>query len=439
MKFHVAIILGQKDKFKLPALDKGDGSLELAIDYSGNPKEISNSIWKIIDSNNLNPSSLGMDLCRIAMAAYSADTRISRENAFDQWSRDIVLYLPVSNEKLWSSCKETLENLLGFLSGDHWTIIFRGSDFNRPPVDKKLRDKGRKIDSKIVSLFSGGLDSFIGAVHLLAQKYSPILVGHYNEGTTSKPQTEAFNEIKKKFDKLNPVFLQFYVCPPSGEKESSTRSRSFLFFSLACLVASALGDDAQVVIPENGFIGLNVPLSSTRLGSLSTRTTHPHTIDLFRQIIGILGLPITISVPYRFVTKGEMLLQTKDQEFVKKFASATMSCAHPAASRYIKRNPNTHCGYCVPCIIRRASMNRAGFTDNDYAYDILNDTLTKNKSAHVQSFLTAIAKTPKPNRSNAMRSGPLPGTSDEIRQYIEVYCRGFEEVANFLNKRTVHD
>lgn len=31
----------------------------------------------------------------------------------------------------------------------------------------------------------------------------------------------------------------------------------------------------ELLVPENGLIALNVPLDETRVGSFSTRTTHP--------------------------------------------------------------------------------------------------------------------------------------------------------------------
>lgn len=437
MKWHVFTTVGPKDRFVRPPIDRGDKILQIAIDHAGNPREISTHIWKVIDSHGLSVSRLGVDLSRIAMAAYTADTRIPRATAFDGWSRDIVLHVPVSDPQKWLQCKETIENLLGFLSGDHWVFIPRHSDFFRPLEDEKLRRKAKRLKAKTLSLFSGGLDSFIGAVDLLAQSHKTVFVGHYNEGTTSKPQSETFAAIQKKFGVLEPVLLQFYVRPPTGEVESTTRSRSFLFFALACLAASGLGDGVQIVIPENGFIGLNVPLTYSRLGSLSTRTTHPYTISLFRQLIEILDLPFTITLPYRFFTKGEMLKNSKDITFVKSSLSLTMSCAHPAANRYSKQNPNIHCGYCLPCIIRRAAMNKVGLRGESYAFNILNETLSRTRSSDLNAFLVAIARSPVSDRSNILRSGPLPVLSEEIKRYSDMYRRGFKEVADFLSKRAI--
>ena len=107
----------------------------------------------------------------------------------------------------------------------------------------------------------------------------------------------------------------FYVLPPLIDPEhvgeSTMRSRSILFLALGTLVGSALGLGTGLVVPENGLISLNVPLTFGRGGSHSTRTTHPHTIALYRRLSRFTRHRFprcqpAVSVP----TKGEMLGQT---------------------------------------------------------------------------------------------------------------------------------
>ena len=59
------------------------------------------------------------------------------------------------------------------------------------------------------------------------------------------------------------------------------RGRSFNFLAMAMLGLSVVqrinGNDInKIFIPENGYISLNPPLTRRRIGSLSTRTTHPN-------------------------------------------------------------------------------------------------------------------------------------------------------------------
>lgn len=58
--------------------------------------------------------------------------------------------------------------------------------------------------------------------------------------------------------------------------ENTSRGRSLLFLCAALSVAGILGENVPVYIPENGFIGLNIPLTGGRKGTCSTRTTHPY-------------------------------------------------------------------------------------------------------------------------------------------------------------------
>jgi hypothetical protein len=56
-----------------------------------------------------------------------------------------------------------------------------------------------------------------------------------------------------------------------NSREPSYRSRSLMFIALGTYFASRY-NDTELIIPENGTISLNHPLSASRRGSLSTRT-----------------------------------------------------------------------------------------------------------------------------------------------------------------------
>ncbi len=52
-----------------------------------------------------------------------------------------------------------------------------------------------------LSLFSGGLDSLIGAIDLLQGGSTPLLVSHFGEGATSDAQGKLFAGLKKHYSK----------------------------------------------------------------------------------------------------------------------------------------------------------------------------------------------------------------------------------------------
>lgn len=268
------------------------------------------------------------------------------------------------------------------------------------------------------------------------------MVGHYEAGSTKKTQADLHRPIEVAYPGQTRL-LQFMVQPGTeltGETEDSTRSRSFLFLALGALVASDLETSPRLVIPENGFIALNAPMTRTRLGPLSTRTAHPHSLHLFRQILGELGLPVVVEAPYAFTTKGEMVTQCRDAVLLHALALRSMSCAHPRSGRWREGVAYKHCGRCVPCIIRRASM-RPGNLDSasDYRQDVLGAAANGRNLEDVRAFLTAIVRANREAPIHALlRAGPLSDSPEHLHEYVGVYQRGLTEVATFLNGRATH-
>ena len=113
---------------------------------------------------------------------------------------------------------------------------------------------------------------------------------------------------------------------------------------------------------------LNVPLDPLRLGAWSTRTTHPFYMARWQELLDDLGIGAKLLNPYRFKTKGEMLSECASSSFIAANYDVTVSCSAIAKGRWKKRPPG-HCGYCAPCLIRRASIE-AAFGKDATAYSI---------------------------------------------------------------------
>ena len=220
--------------------------------------------------------------------------------------------------------------------------------------------------------------------------------------------------------------------------ESTMRARSLLFLALGTAVASALPSGAPLYIPENGPISLNVPLTAGRAGTHSTRTTHPHTIDLFRQLLTALGVDVLLRTPYRFKTKGEMLRDCADQSVLGAGIHSTMSCSRPQSGRFHGRPVGQHCGYCVPCIIRRAALNAVSLDDEPRNTDVLGANIQANETAghDKRAFLIAIARlrdmSPLEVASEILSAGPID--TSELGGLTEVFRRGLVEVESFLSR-----
>lgn len=440
MKYYVTVRAGNADNFTKGSLLSGEREIIVPLDQTTSKQLIRNNLWQILDSARLSPSDRCVDLLRAAIAVYSADLRIERRNAFDGWTREIILNLPVSDLSLWSAARTKLQALLRFLTGDRWNVNIRLQSQNRPARDQKLWNKGVSTEADVVSLFSGGLDSFIGAIELTADLTDLCLVGHYDEGATSDTQSSLIRCFRGSRNRLVLPFLKFFVQPPTnltGEHEPSKRSRSLLFLALGTAVAVTLRQPGRLVVSENGFIGVNAPLTITRLGSLSTRTTHPYTLQLYRELMSALQIDVNVETPYAFITKGEMISRVIGDEAFKQCYKTTLSCAHPQATRWLGRKPNTHCGYCVPCIIRRAAFSATGLDPADiYALNILNQPPEKGQSYDLRAFLIAIGMTQRTHAVPAvLSSGPISSDPTLIARYADMYERGLNEVNSFLAKK----
>src|SRR6266481_1136836 len=109
---------------------------------------------------------------------------------------------------------------------------------------------------------------------------------------------------------------------------------------------------------------LNPPLTGARIGSLSTRTAHPEFLNRMQGILETAGLRVRIENPYQLKTKGEMLIECRDQDLLKEEAPRSTSCGR------FQRFAYRHCGRCVPCQVRRAAFlawNEPDTTDYVYA------------------------------------------------------------------------
>lgn len=396
----------------------------------------------------LRPSETAVDLALLAAAITAADTRISRVgDAQDGWTREIDLHLPVYEATRWHSLTPLIVKTLNFLTGDRWGVYFRP----RAPGTRDLAPRPTKLRTatpSTVCLFSGGLDSFIGAIDLLARGETPMLVSHYWDGNASMHQTYCGQALKRHFSGVTFHHMRARVGFPTDTVDGSAvedtlRGRSFLFFALAAMAADAIGGNMVVHVPENGLISLNVPLDPLRLGALSTRTTHPFYMARFDELLNGLGLSVRLENSYAFETKGQMAKGCADIPFLQKEAKHTMSCSSPGARRYdpdpSQRAPK-HCGRCVPCLIRRAAIVEAWGTD-DTPYripDLRAQVLDTNKAEgeHVRSFQLAISRlAQKPGRArfDIHRPGPLIDHPDKLSDYEAVYVAGLQEVGRLLH------
>ncbi len=267
----------------------------------------------------LAPSELGIDFLILGMAVITADKHVARQSqAEDSWTRQLGVGIPVSDPDAWASVAPRLAEALGFLTGDKWSFAFRPRPEEFATLAHGYKPARAKVDC--ISLLSGGLDSFIGSIDLMAAGRSVMFVSHSASRTDSSRQRHLVDALARRFGSpvmhLRGSILVEHQHLVGTEDENTERSRSFLFFALTALAASALPDVNTVVVPENGLISLNIPLEDLRLGSLSTRTTHPYFLARMNEILGALGYSARLANPYQFLTKGDMVRGCRDTAFL---------------------------------------------------------------------------------------------------------------------------
>jgi hypothetical protein len=434
---------GPADQAHIPAAgDEVSTRLEFVLSKRLLEHDIGSSL-NALSKMGVFPSEIGLDLLVLAAHVQAADTRISRSTeSQDGWTREIRIVVPVSDPARWNAAIPLLLRILNFLTGDRWTICFRP----RPAgFEKIVFNRPRRLISPpfdYLALFSGGLDSLIGAIDTLKQGKTPLLVSHAGDGATSDAQTKLFQALKKNyptqnFDRLR-LWMDFRNWTITGvDPEKTTRGRSFLFFAAGIYAGTGLNGSFVLHAPENGLIALNVPLDPLRLGAFSTRTTHPFYIARWNELLGVLGIQGRIENPYWYKTKGEMAAACSNSALLRKIASKSLSCSSPTKGRFLKLGTG-HCGFCLPCLIRRAALLEANDTTT-YALPDLTARVLDTRDAdgqQIRSFQYAIEKLrqhPELAPLYIHKPGPLSDESpDRQAALADVYARGLAELAKLL-------
>lgn len=371
-----------------------------------------------------------MDFLTIALAVTASDTFVRRADAEDGWTRRFTLQLPLHEPARWLPLKKDLERALHFLSGDMWDFEFQEGGYP-PPVPYRQRDRFQLVRLRgldCVCLFSGGLDSAIGAIDLLAQGRAPLLVSHAYKGDRAH-QEQIAKALKGRYSRFE-INADPHLY--AGETDITMRTRSLNFLAFAAVGACAVQAVSQqemidLYVPENGFISLNAPLTPRRIGTLSTRTTHPHFIESIQKIFDAANIHCRILNPYQFKTKGQMATDCKNRLLLTDIVNSTVSCSHWKRS-------NQQCGICVPCIIRRAALHAGEITeDTEYTFNAVADAL-KETDRRDDLLALRIAVAQKATRKIGpwiADSGPLPVPA--FQDFQRVFLDGLDEVESFLN------
>lgn len=301
----------------------------------------------------LKPDKRAVDFLSLALSVVTADLAVPRAKSPDGWTRQIDISVAVGEPDFWTSQIHHLDAMLQFVATDIWRVAFLPDGFvlGDPKKDTVVPEES------CVALLSGGADSLVGVLDLASDDERPFVVSQTVHGDGEK-QGQFANGIGGGLRHLQLNHNAKF----DGDGDRDQRARSMIFLAYGVLAATttkAYQDGATIplYVCENGFISINPPLTEARVGSLSTRTTHPVYLAMFQQMLDAAGLRVQIRNPYQHKTKGEMFAGCKNQDKLRTLAHVSTSC-----SRF-RTFGLEHCGRCIPCMIRRAAFHRWGFAD----------------------------------------------------------------------------
>jgi hypothetical protein len=342
----------------------------------------------------VNLSPISRDFLDFAICVYIADEILRRSEGTDGWSRSYEFLFPVQDREIWEEVEKDLVSTISYLSGDRFSVSWLDS----PRLTHYGRHRHTMPDEfDAVCLFSGGLDSLIGSYQLLNQGKRLLLVGHYSDSITSHAQKRLASFLRQGFAgsfelvqcgiSRSRKWLPDFPLPE--KMDCSHRPRSVVFLALAVALAGCV-KTREIYIPENGLIGLNIPLQLSRIGSLSTRTTHPIFLSSFVRIVSRMGLfSGRLCNPFLYDSKTQLMRRVDDH--LRSIVRESVSCAHPGVYTGARKGGRNHCGYCVPCIYRRIALMDVGEDrpGDDYQHDVFSDLpdLSATKSADLRALV----------------------------------------------------
>lgn len=389
------------------------------------------------------------DLFIIGLSVFALDKRISRSLFDDAWTREIEVSIPVLEKNKWDRTCDKWNELLSFLTGDIWKIEFRSTSAEYGFHKNANRSKIDISGCDCVSLFSGGLDSFCGAIKLLEDGKSPVLVGHNEYPKLRYIQENMVKDFRSNYDSQSISFLGFTAgarAPkniegePLRKTENTSRGRSLLFLCAAISIAGIMGEDTPVYIPENGFIGLNISLTNSRKGSCSTRTTHPFFLEGLSEILGEVGIHNRIENFFAYKTKREIVNLIAETQSFKNNYMNTISCSHPCVARYNRtgsREYPVNCGFCYPCLIRKASLQDVEISEKNDVEDtisFINTESESTKSSDLFAVLSSVHRykglSDKELRRMIRCTGKL--SKEKAEWFERVYREGMNDLTDFF-------
>lgn len=296
------------------------------------------------------------DLIELAAAVQMIDRMERRPPARcggDSWARELRLVVGVRNPDLWRAdgVSRQLRELLVWLTDDEWVIDFVARAGSVRPGESFRFLFRNPTEGEVVSLYSGGLDSFAGLALELSEDTVPVLVSVVPNTRQGASQSQTLGSLQEQFGVAVPRVAIKCHLRSMQTRESSNRTRGFGFLAVAASVA-AMSDISTVHVYENGIGAINLPYSRAQGGAQSTRSMHPKTLHRAGGLFSaVLDRPIMFVNTNQYRTKGELCRRMPLA--LRSAVPRVMSCDTAFVHRASKV-PN--CGSCTSCLLRRQAL-----------------------------------------------------------------------------------
>lgn len=234
----------------LPPVTYQGGDERLPFEIDGQRKTVSLKIEGLNRQLVVGLPDRALDLLEIAALVYGIDSAVSRGGPTDRmmgrgWYRGFHIVMPVRDLELWSdpATRQPLEETLMFLSGDRFTFEFEEGAVT--PVESKWfdfgLDEGWRADR--VVMFSGGLDSFAGALEEIVEQGNRVaLVSHFSSSKIAPVQRALRDALVRSLGSDTCRHFPMRIQLAKGSNlERTHRTRSFLFAVLGLVTAIAFG------------------------------------------------------------------------------------------------------------------------------------------------------------------------------------------------------
>jgi hypothetical protein len=162
---------------------------------------------------------------------------------------------------------------------------------------------------------------------------------------------------------------------------------------------------------------------------------HPFFLRKLSSALQLVGIENKIINPFEFKTKGEVMTECQNQTLLRTAIGDTVSCSHATRRQDWRRKAAANCGYCVPCLFRRAASNACGWDDGKkYGIDVCRDEITIDDKTRSAEDLRALLDFVSREHSALDIKKLLISVAQvtDLDKRVEVVMRGIRELRAWI-------